>query len=93
MNFMGYIRPNGRVGIRNHVIAIANCSCANGIINRIAEKVPGIIPMIHTYGCSIPGEFDAGAGSLSVSAATRTYTVLSSSASAVRPTTQRKSGK
>ena len=58
MNFMGYIRPNGRVGIRNHVIAIANCSCANGIINRIAEKVPGIIPMIHTYGCSIPGEFD-----------------------------------
>ena len=56
--FKGYIRPNGRVGIRNHVIAIANCSCANGIINRISNAVPDIIPLVHTYGCSIPGEFE-----------------------------------
>ena len=54
--FMGYYRPDGKVGIRNHVIAIANCSCAHGIINTIAERVPGVIPMIHTDGCSAPGE-------------------------------------
>ena len=56
--YQGFIRPNGRVGVRNHVVAIANCSCANGLINRIATAVPEIIPLIHTYGCSIPGEFD-----------------------------------
>ena len=56
--FNGYIRPNGRVGIRNHVAVIANCSCANGIVNRIAAKLPEAVPLIHTYGCSIPGEFD-----------------------------------
>lgn len=56
--FNGYIRPNGRVGVRNHVAVIANCSCANGIVNRIAALVPGVVPLIHTYGCSIPGEFD-----------------------------------
>ena len=56
ITFQGYLRPNGKVGVRNHVIAIANCSCANGIINRIAAQVPQVVPMIHTYGCSIPGE-------------------------------------
>lgn len=56
--FMGYQRPDGQVGIRNHVIAIANASCANGVINRIAAEVPGIIPLIHTDGCSAPGEYE-----------------------------------
>lgn len=56
--FMGYHRPDGRVGIRNYVIAVGNCSCANGIVNQIAARVPGVIPMIHTDGCSTPGEFD-----------------------------------
>lgn len=56
ITFQGYQRPTGRVGVRNHVIAIANCSCANGIVNRIALEVPQVVPMIHTYGCSIPGE-------------------------------------
>lgn len=55
--FMGYYRPDGRVGIRNHVIVVANCSCANGIVNNIVERVPGVIPMIHTDGCSTPGEY------------------------------------
>lgn len=58
VTFNGYERPTGRVGIRNHVMVIANCSCANGIVNRIVEKVPDAVPMIHTYGCSIPGEYD-----------------------------------
>ena len=56
--FDGFVRPNGRVGIRNHVAIIANCSCANGLVDRIAAEVPQAVPLIHTYGCSIPGEFD-----------------------------------
>ena len=58
VTFNGYVRPNGRVGVRNHVAVIANCSCANGIVDRISAEVPGVVPLIHTYGCSIPGEFD-----------------------------------
>ena len=58
VTFNGFLRPNGRVGVRNHLAVIANCSCANGIINRIAAQVPEVVPLIHTYGCSIPGEFD-----------------------------------
>ena len=56
--FMGYLRENGTVGVRNHVLLIANCSCANGIVQRIASEVPQVIPMLHTYGCSIPGEYE-----------------------------------
>lgn len=56
--FWGYPRKNGTVGVRNHVLIIANCSCASGVIQRIAAKTPGAIPMLHTYGCSIPGEYD-----------------------------------
>ena len=55
---MGYYRPDGQVGIRNHVIIVGNCSCANGIVNQIAAQVPGTNPMIHTDGCSTPGEFE-----------------------------------
>ena len=55
--FKGYYRPDGQVGIRNYVIAVANTSCANGIVMTIANRVPGVIPMIHTDGCSTPGEF------------------------------------
>lgn len=54
--FMGYHRPDGHVGIRNYVIAVGNCSCSNGIVNQIAAQVPGVIPMIHTDGCSTPRE-------------------------------------
>lgn len=56
--FNGFKRPSGKFGIRNHVIVIANCSCANGVVNRIASQVADVVPLIHTYGCSVPGEFE-----------------------------------
>lgn len=56
--FWGYPRENGTVGIRNHVLLIANCSCASGIVQRIAAEVPEAVPMPHTYGCSVPGEYE-----------------------------------
>ena len=57
-SFKGFRRPVGHPGIRNHVILIANCSCAGGMIDQIAEAVPEAIPMRHAVGCSSPGEFD-----------------------------------
>lgn len=56
--FFGYVRPDGQVGVRNYVAIIANASCANGVVNRIADQVPDALPLIHTDGCSAPGEYD-----------------------------------
>lgn len=56
LEFNGFHREDGSAGVRNHVLLIANCSCANGIIDRISALAPGAVPMRHTYGCSIPGE-------------------------------------
>lgn len=58
VTFKGYVRPDGKVGVRNYVVAIANASCATGIINKIVARVPEVIPLIHTDGCSAPGEYD-----------------------------------
>ncbi len=53
--FMGYERPDGSAGIRNHVAVIATVSCANGVVQRIAREVPGVVPIIHTNGCGRGG--------------------------------------
>lgn len=54
---MGFIRPDGRVGIRNHVAVVANCGCGSGLVMRVAAQVPEAVPLIHADGCSSPGEY------------------------------------
>lgn len=56
-SFLGYERPDGSAGIRNHVAVISTVSCANGVVQRIAREAPGIVPIIHTNGCG-RGGFD-----------------------------------
>lgn len=51
MGFMGYIRPDGSVGVRNHVVVMSSVSCANGVVNAIARELPGIKAITHTEGC------------------------------------------
>jgi len=36
----GYLRPDGKVGVRNHVLVLATVSCVNGVIQRISREVP-----------------------------------------------------
>ena len=38
-SFYGYVRPNGEVGVRNHVLVIPSCRVCNIIANRIAAYV------------------------------------------------------
>ena len=52
MHFMGYERPDGSVGIRNHVVIIPSVSCANEMAARIAEQVPGVRPIFNNHSCS-----------------------------------------
>lgn len=62
--FMGYVRKNGEVGIRNEVWIVNTVGCVNGVSNAIVkeanakfgDKVDGIYNFVHPYGCSQLGE-------------------------------------
>jgi len=50
MGFLGYERPDGRIGVRNHVAVIASVSCANGVVEAVHREL-GIKRLTHTEGC------------------------------------------
>ncbi len=54
----GYIRKDGSIGIRNHVLVLPTVSCVNGVINRISREVPEAICAPHAYGCGRGGMRD-----------------------------------
>ena len=49
--FMGYVRPNGDVGIRNEVWIINTVGCVNKIAKRLAD-LTGAVAFEHPFGCS-----------------------------------------
>lgn len=51
MGFLGYERPDGQVGVRNHVVVISSVSCANAVVEAIGRELPGIKAITHTEGC------------------------------------------
>ena len=56
MGLMGYRRPGGGVGIRNHVAVISSVVCANRVVEMIAHSVPEAIPIVHQHGCAQLGQ-------------------------------------
>ncbi len=50
MGFLGYPRPDGSVGIRNHVAVISTVSYANGVVQAIADAVDGTKGITHSEG-------------------------------------------
>ena len=42
MEFMGYVRPDGKVGARNYVAVIPSVTCANDVANAICHQVQEI---------------------------------------------------
>ena len=50
--FMGYRRPDGTVGIRNHVLVLPTSICASDTTNRIAHAVEGCVSFHNQNGCS-----------------------------------------
>ncbi len=58
--FMGYVRPDGSVGIRNEVWIIPTVGCVNGIAEAIEDNAKAMMPegvtrvcaYTHPYGCS-----------------------------------------
>lgn len=49
---MGYERPNGDIGIRNHLLIIPTVICSNQVCSRIMQMVPGAVAIPHQHGCS-----------------------------------------
>ena len=54
-SFMGYLRPDGRVGVRNHVAVVAAMDNVNPVARRIAAAVPGSVPVCVAYGRGMIG--------------------------------------
>ena len=53
--FMGYVRDNGEVGIRNDVWIVNTVGCVNKVAEKIAEKT-GALHFPHPFGCSQLGD-------------------------------------
>ncbi|MCP4263879.1 MAG: UxaA family hydrolase [Planctomycetes bacterium] len=51
----GYLRKDGLVGIRNHIIVMSSVSCANFVVEQIARTDADIIPVTHQHGCTHMG--------------------------------------
>ena len=53
--FMGYVRDNGEVGIRNDIWIVNTVGCVNKVAEKIAEKT-GAFHFPHPFGCSQLGD-------------------------------------
>jgi altronate dehydratase large subunit len=49
--FLGYRRPDGRVGVRNHVLVAPTVICSAVVTERIAAAVPDGVALPHLAGC------------------------------------------
>lgn len=65
LEFQGYRRKNGDVGIRNEIWIVPTVGCVNGIVNQLAEAlkketncegIDAIVAYPHNYGCSQLGD-------------------------------------
>ena len=56
MKFLGYKRPDGSVGVRNHLLILPSTGCASTIANKIASQVDGAVVAFHNQGCAQLGE-------------------------------------
>ena len=53
--FMGYVRNNGDVGIRNDIFIVVTVGCVNKIAERLAAMT-GAVAFTHPFGCSQLGD-------------------------------------
>jgi len=51
VSFLGYRRPNGAVGVRNHIGIISTTVCATDLALWISQRVQGTAPFLHSQGC------------------------------------------
>jgi altronate dehydratase large subunit len=52
----GYLRPDGKIGVRNHVLVIPSSGCALHVSEMITRNVPGAVCLANQYGCGQIGK-------------------------------------
>jgi len=52
MNFLGYRRPDGKVGIRNKILILPTCSCSSETCRKIANEVENAVSITNQNGCA-----------------------------------------
>ena len=52
LKFWGYRRPEGRPGIRNHVLILPTCACGSESSRIVASQVRGAVNIVFNTGCS-----------------------------------------
>lgn len=55
MTFFGYERPDGRVGVRNHVLILPTSICASDTASKVSGQVQGTVTFHNQHGCSQVG--------------------------------------
>lgn len=53
---MGYVRPDGKVGVRNYVLVIPTVICSAQTSLRIAAGIRGAVSFYHEHGCGHIGQ-------------------------------------
>lgn len=52
MKFNGYLRTDGKVGIRNHVLILPVSICASDVARKVCKRVQGTVTFHNHLGCS-----------------------------------------
>ena len=55
MKFNGYVRPDGKLGIRNKVLIVTLDECCDGLAKRIAEGLDDVVVLTNHYTCMLGG--------------------------------------
>lgn len=50
--FKGYLREDGSIGIRNHILVLPMVTCANSVVEAIGREYPEVVAVPHVYGCT-----------------------------------------
>lgn len=59
MRFEGFVRADGRVGTRNHVVVVPTVICAAAVARDIAVAAPGAIALEQHFGCDFERDLTA----------------------------------
>jgi altronate dehydratase large subunit len=51
MELLGYLRPDGSIGFRNHIAILSSVGCANDVALRLGRMYPDVVLLTHRQGC------------------------------------------
>ncbi|MDR9429415.1 MAG: UxaA family hydrolase [Natronomonas sp.] len=50
--FVGFERPDGRIGVRNRLLILPSVICSHIVADRIADEIPAAVSAPHDHGCA-----------------------------------------